>query len=101
MKLTGKKALATSSGSPQRPCGTAEEKNFASFAQSSAEAAARGPRFQIGVLIAASEILRVLQQQTALLEIELSLLEFVVSITRSVHAIEVNVVRDRMSRSVS
>src|SRR5215510_16211509 len=40
-------------------------------------------------------------QQTALLEIELSLLEFAVSITRSVHAIEVSVVRDRISRSVS
>ena len=40
-------------------------------------------------------------QQAALLEIELSLLEFAVSITRSVHAIEVSVVRDRISRSVS
>ena len=40
-------------------------------------------------------------QQTALLEIELSLLEFAVSITRSVHAIEFSVVRDRISRSVS
>jgi hypothetical protein len=38
---------------------------------------------------------------TALLEIELSLLEFAVSITRSVHAIEVSVVRDRISGSVS
>src|SRR5271155_4288605 len=37
-------ALATSSGSPQRPCGTAEEKNFASLAESSSEAEARGPR---------------------------------------------------------
>src|SRR5262249_41080339 len=37
-------------------------------------------------------------QQTALVEIELSLLEFAVSITRSVHAIEVSVVRDRISR---
>src|ERR1700741_418537 len=45
-------ALATSSGSPQRPCGTAEEKNFANLAESSAEAEARGPRFQMGVLIA-------------------------------------------------
>jgi hypothetical protein len=36
-------------------------------------------------------------QQTALPEIELSLLEFAVSITRSVHAIEVSVVRDRIS----
>ena len=40
-------------------------------------------------------------QQTALPEIKLSLLEFAVSITRSVHAIEVSVVRDRISRSVS
>ena len=40
-------------------------------------------------------------QQTALLEIELSLLEFAVSITRSVHAIELSVVRDRISPSVS
>jgi hypothetical protein len=40
-------------------------------------------------------------QQTALLEIELSLLEFAVSTMRSVHAIEVSVVRDRISRSVS
>ena len=40
-------------------------------------------------------------QQMTLLEIELSLLEFAVSITRSVHAIEVSVVRDRISRSVS
>ena len=39
-------------------------------------------------------------QQTALLEIELSLLEFAVSITRSIHAIEVGVVRDRF-RSLS
>jgi hypothetical protein len=45
-------ALAISSGSPQRPCGTAEEKNFANLAESSAEAEARGPRFQMGVLIA-------------------------------------------------
>jgi hypothetical protein len=40
-------------------------------------------------------------QQTALVEIELSLLEFAVSITRSIHAIKVSVVRDRISRSVS
>jgi hypothetical protein len=39
--------------------------------------------------------------ETALLEIELSLLEFAVSITRSVRAIEVSVVRDRITRSVS
>src|SRR5271154_6247281 len=32
--------------------GTAEEKNFANLAESSAEAEARGPRFQMGVLIA-------------------------------------------------
>jgi hypothetical protein len=37
----------------------------------------------------------------ALLEIELSLLEFAVSTMRSFHAIEVSVVRDRISRSVS
>jgi hypothetical protein len=46
-------------------------------------------------------LLRFVHQQTALMEIELSLLEFAVSITRSVHAIEVSVVRDRISRSVS
>src|SRR6201981_3680321 len=45
-------ALATSSGSPQRPSGTAEEKNFASLADSSVEIEARGPRFQMGVLVA-------------------------------------------------
>jgi len=45
--------------------------------------------------------LRFVHQQTALLEIELSPLEFAVSITRSVHAIEVSVVRDRIFRSVS
>jgi hypothetical protein len=43
----------------------------------------------------------IMDRQTALLEIELSLLEFAVSITQSVHAIEVSVVRDRISRSVS
>ena len=41
------------------------------------------------------------QKTTALLEIEHSLLEFAVSIMRSVHAIEVSVVRDRIFRSVS
>jgi len=45
--------------------------------------------------------LRFVHQQTALMEIELSLLEFAVSITRSVHAIDVRVVRDLISRSVS
>ena len=30
-------------------CGTAEEKNFANLAESSAEAEARGPRFQMGL----------------------------------------------------
>jgi hypothetical protein len=40
-------------------------------------------------------------QQMDLLEIELSLLEFALSITRSVHAIEVILVRDRISRSLS
>src|SRR5215467_14755743 len=45
-------ALAISSGSPQRPWGTTEEKNFANLADSSEEREARGPRFQMGVLIA-------------------------------------------------
>src|ERR1700758_5423530 len=45
-------ALATSSASPQRPCGTVEEKNFSTLADSSVEKEARGPRFQMGVLIA-------------------------------------------------
>src|ERR1700689_2813102 len=45
-------ALATSSGSPQRPCGTAEAKNLANLAESSSEAEARGPPFQMGLLIA-------------------------------------------------
>src|SRR5271166_6664900 len=45
-------ALATSSASPQRPSGTVEEKNFSSLADSSDDIEARGPRFQIGVLVA-------------------------------------------------
>src|SRR5215468_4979026 len=45
-------ALATSSGSPQRPSGIAEETNFASLADSSVDMEARGPRFQIGVFVA-------------------------------------------------
>src|SRR5262249_44739779 len=45
-------AWATSPGSPQRPSGTTEETNFASLADSSAETEARGPRLQIGVLVA-------------------------------------------------
>src|SRR6516162_8343685 len=45
-------ALATSSDSPQRPSGITEETNFASLAASSVDTAARGPRFQIGVLVA-------------------------------------------------
>src|SRR5271157_4860956 len=45
-------ALATSSGSPQRPCGMTDEKNFSNLADSSADIEARGPRFQMGVLIA-------------------------------------------------
>src|SRR5215471_13720510 len=45
-------ALATSSGSPQRPSGIAEETNFANFADSSVEIEARGPRFQMGVFVA-------------------------------------------------
>src|SRR5215472_4046508 len=44
--------LATSSGSPQRPSGIAEETNFANLADSSVEIEARGPRFQIGVFVA-------------------------------------------------
>jgi hypothetical protein len=44
--------LVTSSGSPQRPSGIAEETSFASLAESSAEIEARGPRFQIGVFVA-------------------------------------------------
>src|ERR1700728_2741057 len=59
-------ALATSSGSPQRPCGTAEEKNLANLAESSSEAEARGPRFQMGVLIApgATTFTRMLRART-------------------------------------
>src|SRR5215470_14205409 len=45
-------ALASSSGSPQRPSGTEDETNFASLAESSADIEARGPRFQMGVLVA-------------------------------------------------
>src|SRR6202007_2959405 len=45
-------ALATSSGSPQRPSGIAEETNVANFADSSVEIEARGPRLQIGVFVA-------------------------------------------------
>src|SRR5215470_3487616 len=45
-------ALASSSGSPQRPNGITEETNFACLADSSADIEARGPRFQIGVLVA-------------------------------------------------
>src|SRR5215469_1507847 len=45
-------ALASSSGSPHRPSGTADEMNLASLADSSAEIEARGPRFQMGVLVA-------------------------------------------------
>src|SRR5215470_11675682 len=45
-------ALASSSGSPQRPSGITEETNFANLADSSAEIEARGPRFQIGVFVA-------------------------------------------------
>src|SRR5215472_1347445 len=45
-------ALATSSGSPQRPSGIAEETNFANFSDSSVEIEARGPRFQMGVFVA-------------------------------------------------
>src|SRR6202012_2585374 len=45
-------ALASSSGSPQRPSGTVEEKKSESFADSSWVALARDPRFQMGVLVA-------------------------------------------------
>src|ERR1700744_6443416 len=45
-------ALARSSGSPQRPSGTVEEKKSETFSDSSAVALARGPRFQMGVLVA-------------------------------------------------
>src|SRR5262249_13399567 len=45
-------ALASSSGSPQRPNGITEEKNFVSLADSSADIEARSPRFQIGVFVA-------------------------------------------------
>src|SRR5580704_15780602 len=45
-------ALATSSGSPQRASGTVEEKKSETFADSSAVALARAPRFQMGVLVA-------------------------------------------------
>ena len=37
---------------PQRPSGIAEETNFASLADSSADIEARGPRFQMGVFVA-------------------------------------------------
>src|SRR5215469_11803334 len=46
-------ALASSSGSPHRPSGTEDETNFANLAESSAETEARGPRFQMGVLVGA------------------------------------------------
>src|SRR5580698_9668339 len=45
-------AFASSSGSPHRPSGTFEENESASLADSSAEMEARGPRFQMGVLVA-------------------------------------------------
>src|SRR6202044_1316699 len=45
-------ALARSSGSPQRPSGTVEEKKSESFVLSSCVALARDPRFQIGVFVA-------------------------------------------------
>src|SRR5579863_3900213 len=45
-------ALASSSGSPQRPSGMTDEKNFACLADSSADIEARGPRFQMGVFVA-------------------------------------------------
>jgi hypothetical protein len=45
-------ALARSSGSPQRESGTVEEKRSETFADSSAVALARTPRFQMGVFVA-------------------------------------------------
>src|SRR5579872_5596841 len=45
-------ALASSSGEPQRPSGTVEEKKLETFADSSAVALARGPRFHMGVSVA-------------------------------------------------
>src|ERR1700723_3346292 len=45
-------ALARSSGSPQRASGTVEDKKSATFADSSAVALARAPRFQMGVFVA-------------------------------------------------
>src|SRR6202044_3956592 len=45
-------ALATSSGSPQRASGTVEDKKSETFAESSAVALARAPRFQMGVFVA-------------------------------------------------
>src|SRR6516165_1418446 len=45
-------ALASSSGSPQRPSGITDERNFASLADSSVDIEARGPRFQMGVFVA-------------------------------------------------
>jgi hypothetical protein len=45
-------ALARSSGSPQRASETVEEKKSETFADSSAAALARAPRFQMGVFVA-------------------------------------------------
>jgi hypothetical protein len=44
--------LASSSGSPQRPNGTADETKSASLADCSSVTLARGPRFQMGVFVA-------------------------------------------------
>src|SRR5271170_6166538 len=45
-------ALAISSGSPQRPNGTADETKSASLVDCSSVTLARGPRFQMGVFVA-------------------------------------------------
>src|SRR5579862_9460850 len=45
-------ALARSSGSPQRPSGILDDIALSSLVDSSADAEARGPRFQMGVFVA-------------------------------------------------
>ena len=49
-------ALARSSGSPHRASGTVEEKKSETFADSSAVALARTPRFQMGDFVAPAPI---------------------------------------------
>ena len=48
--------LATSSGSPRRASGTVEDKKSETFADSSAVALARTPRFQMGDFVAPAPI---------------------------------------------